>query len=201
MGLRPPLLAAYSASRQPLPSWPDRPRESHGRRRCCTGCGRVAVPQSSRTVFLRRDPVLARHGGQSHPVRQAVDRQVPAALPAASIPCKDRRNAPAGRAWPAEEEQITAARPARSIVPCRSPEDPMAKPSAPRAPSTRKRMFWTVLVTVIVFGGVFAAWAAMQSMMNAFFDDMPQPPVSVATCDARAERWSGRLEAVGTLVA
>ena len=77
----------------------------------------------------------------------------------------------------------------------------MAKPSAPRAPSTRKRMFWTVLVTVIVFGGVFAAWAAMQSMMNAFFDDMPQPPVSVATFDARAERWSGRLEAVGTLMA
>ncbi|NLC60751.1 MAG: efflux RND transporter periplasmic adaptor subunit [Gammaproteobacteria bacterium] len=62
-------------------------------------------------------------------------------------------------------------------------------------------MFWTVLVTVIVFGGVFAAWAAMQSMMNAFFDDMPQPPVAVATFDARAERWSGRLEAVGTLAA
>ena len=77
----------------------------------------------------------------------------------------------------------------------------MAKSSAQRPPATRKRMFWTLLITVIVFGGVFAAWAAMQSMMNAFFDDMPQPPVSVATFDARADRWSGRLEAVGTLVA
>jgi len=38
-------------------------------------------------------------------------------------------------------------------------------------------------------------------MMNRFFDDMPQPPVAVATFDARADQWSGRLEAVGTLVA
>jgi len=77
----------------------------------------------------------------------------------------------------------------------------MAHPHAQRPPSARKRMFWTLLITVIVFGGVFAIWAVMQSMMNAFFDDMPQPPVSVATFEARAEQWSGRLEAVGSLVA
>lgn len=77
----------------------------------------------------------------------------------------------------------------------------MAAPHAKRPPSARKRMFWTLLITVLVFGGVFAVWALMQSMMNAFFDDMPQPPVSVATFDARAEQWSGQLEAVGTLVA
>src|SRR5699024_10751998 len=81
------------------------------------------------------------------------------------------------------------------------PEDPMANPNANRPPSTRKRMFWTLLITVLVFGGVFALWGAMRTMMNSFFDDMPQPPVSVATFEARAERWSGRLEAVGTLVA
>src|SRR5690554_3038685 len=62
-------------------------------------------------------------------------------------------------------------------------------------------MVWMLLITVLVFGGVFAAWAAIQAMMNSFFDDMPQPPVAVATFDARAEQWSGRLEAVGTLVA
>ena len=62
-------------------------------------------------------------------------------------------------------------------------------------------MFWTLLITVLVFGGVFAVWAVMQAGMNRFFDDMPQPPVSVATFDARAEQWSGRLEAVGTLAA
>ncbi|HIY71418.1 MAG TPA: efflux RND transporter periplasmic adaptor subunit [Candidatus Luteimonas excrementigallinarum] len=77
----------------------------------------------------------------------------------------------------------------------------MANPNANRPPSTRKRMFWTLLITVLVFGGVFALWGAMRTMMNSFFDDMPQPPVSVATFEARAERWSGRLEAVGTLVA
>jgi membrane fusion protein (multidrug efflux system) len=77
----------------------------------------------------------------------------------------------------------------------------MANPDATRPPSARKRMFWTLLVTVLVFGGVFAVWAVMQAGMNRFFDDMPQPPVSVATFDARAEQWSGRLEAVGTLAA
>ena len=77
----------------------------------------------------------------------------------------------------------------------------MAPPHAKRPPSTRKRMFWMLLITVLVFGGVFAAWAAIQAMMNSFFDDMPQPPVAVATFDARAEQWSGRLEAVGSLVA
>ena len=77
----------------------------------------------------------------------------------------------------------------------------MANPHAKRQPSARKRMFWTLLITVLVFGGVFAVWAVMQAGMNRFFDDMPQPPVSVATFDARAEQWSGRLEAVGTLVA
>ena len=77
----------------------------------------------------------------------------------------------------------------------------MANPHAKRQPSARKRMFWTLLITVLVFGGVFAVWAVMQAGMNRFFDDMPQPPVSVATFDARAEQWSGRLEAVGTLAA
>ncbi|MEN1926647.1 efflux RND transporter periplasmic adaptor subunit [Luteimonas qiangzhengi] len=77
----------------------------------------------------------------------------------------------------------------------------MANPDAKRPPSTRKRMFWTLLITVLVFGGVFAIWGVMRMMMNNFFDDMPQPPVSVATFDVRAEQWSGSLEAVGTLVA
>src|SRR5690606_35727546 len=80
-------------------------------------------------------------------------------------------------------------------------EDPMARPHAKRPPSTRKRMFWMLLITVLVFGGVFLAWAAIQAMMNSFFDDMPQPPVAVAIFDARAEQWGGRQEAVGTLVA
>lgn len=77
----------------------------------------------------------------------------------------------------------------------------MATDHAKRPPSTRKRMFWMLLLTVLVFGGVFAVWGAMRVMMNRFFDDMPQPPVAVSTFDARAERWTGSLDAVGTLVA
>lgn len=77
----------------------------------------------------------------------------------------------------------------------------MASSPAKRPPSARKRMSWMLLVTVLVFGSVFAVWAVMQAMLNSYFDDMPEPPVAVATFDARAEHWSGRLEAVGTLVA
>ncbi|WP_165942124.1 efflux RND transporter periplasmic adaptor subunit [Luteimonas arsenica] len=77
----------------------------------------------------------------------------------------------------------------------------MAKPDPARKPSARKRMFWMLLITVLVFGGVFAVWGAMRVMMNRFFDDMPQPAVAVSTFEARAERWEGSLEAVGTLVA
>lgn len=77
----------------------------------------------------------------------------------------------------------------------------MAKPDPSRKPSARKRMFWMLLITVLVFGGVFAVWGAMRVMMNRFFDDMPQPAVAVSTFEARAERWEGSLEAVGTLVA
>ena len=77
----------------------------------------------------------------------------------------------------------------------------MAKPDPARKPSARKRMFWMLLITVLVFGGVFAVWGAMRVMMNSFFDDMPQPAVAVSTFEARAERWEGSLDAVGTLVA
>lgn len=77
----------------------------------------------------------------------------------------------------------------------------MAHSAPKRPPSTRKRMFWMIVITLVVFGGVFALWGGMRMLMNQFFDNMPQPPVAVATFEARAERWSGRLEAVGTLVA
>lgn len=77
----------------------------------------------------------------------------------------------------------------------------MANPHAQRPPSARKRMFWTLLITLVVFGGVFAVWAGMRMMTNQFLDNMPQPPVAVSTFEARAEQWSGALEAVGTLVA
>jgi membrane fusion protein (multidrug efflux system) len=74
-------------------------------------------------------------------------------------------------------------------------------PSAKRPPSTRRRMVWMLILFAVVFGGVFALWAASQAMLNSFFDNMPQPPVEVSTYEARAERWNDNAEGVGTLVA
>jgi membrane fusion protein (multidrug efflux system) len=77
----------------------------------------------------------------------------------------------------------------------------MAKTAPVRAPSARRRMFWMLLATLVVFGGVFGVKAMMNAGMNRFFDDMPQPPVAVTAFDARRERWSDSEEAVGTFVA
>lgn len=77
----------------------------------------------------------------------------------------------------------------------------MATTVAPRPPSARRRMFWMLLITLLVFGGVFGVKAVMNAGMNQFFDNMPQPPVAVTAFEARSERWSDSEEAVGTFVA
>ena len=77
----------------------------------------------------------------------------------------------------------------------------MAPPKSERKPRPRLRMFIVLLITLIVFGGVFAAKAIMNRGMNAFFDDMPQPAVAITTFDAEQQRWETPLSAVGTLVA
>ncbi len=53
----------------------------------------------------------------------------------------------------------------------------------------------------VIFGGVFAVKAVMNTGMNEFFDNMPQPPASVSVAVAKAERWRESAEAVGTFVA
>ena len=77
----------------------------------------------------------------------------------------------------------------------------MARPDRPRKPSSRRRMFWILLATLVVFGGVFGARTVMTAGMNRFFDDMPQPAVAVTAFEARRERWSDTEGAVGTFVA
>ncbi|GAA4859121.1 efflux RND transporter periplasmic adaptor subunit [Luteimonas vadosa] len=62
-------------------------------------------------------------------------------------------------------------------------------------------MFWMLLAALVVFGGVFAVKAFFSAQTNAFFDNMPQPPVAVSSTTAKAQRWSDTAEAVGTLVA
>jgi membrane fusion protein, multidrug efflux system len=77
----------------------------------------------------------------------------------------------------------------------------MAKQTTPRKASMRKRLFWTLLITLVVFGGVFGIKAGIGAQTNKFFDNMPQPPVAVSAFTAKPERWTDAQEAVGTFVA
>lgn len=77
----------------------------------------------------------------------------------------------------------------------------MAKPTVSRAPSTGKRLFWMLLLCLVVFGGVFGVQAFFARQTNAFFDNMPQPAVAVSSAVAQRQRWSDGAEAVGTFVA
>ena len=76
-----------------------------------------------------------------------------------------------------------------------------ASSTAPRKPSTKKRMAWMLVGAAVIFGGVFAVKAVMNTGMNEFFDNMPQPPASVSVAVAKSERWRDGAEAVGTFVA
>jgi membrane fusion protein, multidrug efflux system len=77
----------------------------------------------------------------------------------------------------------------------------MAKPATPRKASVRKRMFWMLLITLVVFGGLFGVKAMMGAGMNKFFDNMPQPPVAISAYTAKEEHWTDAQEAVGTFIA
>lgn len=73
--------------------------------------------------------------------------------------------------------------------------------TAVRTPSTSKRMFWMLLITVLVFGLVFGVKAFFAAQTNKFFDNMPQPPATISAGVAQQQSWRDTIEAVGTLVA
>ena len=78
----------------------------------------------------------------------------------------------------------------------------MAKKEKQKKPASfKKRLFWTLLLAVVVFGGVFAIKAFMGAQTNAFFDNMPQPASSVTDYVAREEEWADSGESVGTFIA
>lgn len=64
-----------------------------------------------------------------------------------------------------------------------------------------KRMFWMLVLTALVFGGIFGFKWFGNKMMNQFFDNMPAPPATISSALASATEWTDRLEAVGTIVA
>jgi membrane fusion protein (multidrug efflux system) len=78
----------------------------------------------------------------------------------------------------------------------------MVEKEKPKKPaSLPKRLFWTLLLALIVFGGVFGIKAMMARQTNAFFDSMPQPAAAVTDYAARKEQWADAGESVGTFVA
>lgn len=64
-----------------------------------------------------------------------------------------------------------------------------------------KRMFWMLVITALVFGGIFGFKWFGNKMMNQFFDNMPAPPATISSAVASAAEWTDRLEAVGTIIA
>jgi membrane fusion protein, multidrug efflux system len=64
-----------------------------------------------------------------------------------------------------------------------------------------KRMFWMLVLTALVFGGIFGFKWFGNKMMNQFFDNMPAPPATISSAVASSVEWTDRLEAVGTVVA
>jgi len=67
--------------------------------------------------------------------------------------------------------------------------------------SFNKRLFWMLLLALVVFGGVFGFKAFMGAQTNAFFDSMPQPASAITDFAARQEEWADAEESVGTFVA
>jgi membrane fusion protein (multidrug efflux system) len=79
-------------------------------------------------------------------------------------------------------------------------QDSRRKPST-GTPSTRKRMFWMLVITALVFGLVFGVKAFMSYGTNKYFDSMQPPPATISAGFAQAQTWSDSVEGVGTLVA
>lgn len=62
-----------------------------------------------------------------------------------------------------------------------------------------KRMLVMLVLTGLVFGGVFyAKWFGQQAMLD-FIENMPTPPATVSADEARTMRWQAHLTSVGSL--
>ncbi|MCK9563398.1 MAG: hypothetical protein M0R02_11855, partial [Bacteroidales bacterium] len=63
------------------------------------------------------------------------------------------------------------------------------------------RMWVALILTGMVFGGLFfMQWFGRQKM-NEFFDNMPPPDVAVSSAEARLVDWVPTLDVAGSLVA
>lgn len=62
-----------------------------------------------------------------------------------------------------------------------------------------KRMVVMLIIVLVLFGGLFGLKSMANKGMQAFFDNMPQPPVAVTTAVAEAMAWPREISAVGSI--
>lgn len=65
----------------------------------------------------------------------------------------------------------------------------------------KKRMVISVVLLVVVFGGIFAYKAVGNYFMNQYFANFEQPPATVSTTSAELQSWQPSIVAVGRLSA
>ncbi|TVS13382.1 MAG: efflux RND transporter periplasmic adaptor subunit [Wenzhouxiangella sp.] len=61
-----------------------------------------------------------------------------------------------------------------------------------------KRMILMLVLTALLFGGIFGYKAFVDQIISEVFDTMEPEVVTISTSEARSERWTPTTEAVGT---
>ncbi len=64
-----------------------------------------------------------------------------------------------------------------------------------------KRMILMLIVSTLIFGGIFAYKAIGNHFMNQFFDNMPIPPVTVTASEVTTDQWQPFVSAIGSFAA
>lgn len=64
-----------------------------------------------------------------------------------------------------------------------------------------KRMMWMLVITAVVFGGLFGMKWFGNKMMNQYFDNMSMPAAAVSSAKAASLSWRSTISGVGTVVA
>ncbi|MFW6341147.1 MAG: efflux transporter periplasmic adaptor subunit, partial [Wenzhouxiangella sp.] len=61
-----------------------------------------------------------------------------------------------------------------------------------------KRMVFMLIAVIVLFGGIFGYKAFVDRMIEDAFDSMGPETATITVSQVRSERWTPRLEAVGT---
>jgi membrane fusion protein, multidrug efflux system len=64
-----------------------------------------------------------------------------------------------------------------------------------------RRFFLMLFAAALVLGGIFGFKAFIDSQIQGFFDTMPVPTATITATEARVDRWTPEVRAIGTLEA